>query len=98
MGIAQVHRGDAAISRQIDDNRRPVEFEIMDRLNEIEKAQDALRPFGPIVFVEGSGGYWAECQTTGYGYWYANLRTAVANWRVIIIGYEHGQWRAVPDP
>lgn len=53
-------------------------------LNALPKADGAKAPFSDIHFVQGHGGWWAECPTTGYGYWYATLRKAVSAWRVAI--------------
>ena len=96
MGIAAYNRGTAAIKRQIDSNKRPLEFEIMDILNSLPKYPDAGTPHGPIEFVSGHGGVYAECPVTGFGFWYATLHEAVKRWNVRINGYDMGKWLAVP--
>jgi hypothetical protein len=53
-------------------------------LNALPKDDAAARPFGDIVFVQGHGGWWAECPVTGFGYWYPSLRRAVRAWCVAI--------------
>ena len=98
MGVAAYNRGSAAISRQIADEARPVEFQIMDELNALPKYDDAGTPFGDIRFVPGHGGVWAECPTTGYGFWYRTLREAMRRWRVEIYACDHGIFTARPLP
>lgn len=59
-----------------------------DSLVEVESTQrdrDAVRPFGPIHFVPGHGGWWAECPKTGFGFWYPTLRAAVRRYLVRIV-------------
>lgn len=53
-------------------------------LNAMPKDPGAATPFGDIVFVQGHGGWWAECPVTGFGYWYATLRGAVRAWSVAV--------------
>jgi hypothetical protein len=53
-------------------------------LNAAPKDPRAATPFGDIVFVRSHGGWFAECPITGFGYWYATLRQAVAAWKVAI--------------
>ena len=98
MGVAAYNRGSAALARQLDAEQRPREFRFMDDLNRLPKYEDAGTPFGPIHFVWGNNGWWAQCPTSGYGFWYATLREAVRRWRVCILAYEHGTWKAIPDP
>lgn len=98
MGAAAYNRGSAAISAQIDAEKRPVEFEIMDNLNALAKFKDAGTPFGPVRLVEGNGGFWIECPATGFGWWYTTLREAVRRWRVTIVGFDNGVWIAEPMP
>lgn len=94
MGAAAYNRGTKALVRDIDSNRRAVEFEIMERLNALPKHNDAGTPFGPIQFVAGHNGIWAECPVTGFGFWYKNLPEAVRRWNVQIVSFDHGTWRA----
>lgn len=100
MGAAAYNRGSRAISEQIDAEQRPVEFEIMDRLNALAKYPDAGRPFGPVRFIAGNGGFWiqdARKKDAGFGYWYKTLTEAVRRWRVTITGYNCGAWEAIPS-
>lgn len=53
-------------------------------LNAIPKRDGASTPFDDIHFIQSHGGWFAECPTTGFGYWYRTLREAVASWRVAI--------------
>lgn len=93
MGIAAYHRGSAALSREIDAEARPVEFEILEWLNALPKYGDAGTPFGPIQFVSGNNGVWAVCPRTGFGFWYHTLPEAVKRWRVQIIAFDCGVWK-----
>lgn len=98
MGIAAYNRGSDAIRRHFDAEARPVEFEILERLNSLPKFADAGTPFGPIQFVNGNKGVWAVCPRTGFGFWYRTLPEAVQRWRVTITGFDCGAWDAEPWP
>jgi hypothetical protein len=97
MGAAAYNRGSKVIARQCA-ARRAVEFEIMESLNAMPKNERAPKPFGPVHFVPGHGGIWAECPVTGFGYWYATLREAVRSFQVFVTGYDATTqtWRAEP--
>lgn len=94
MGIAAYNRGSKAISERIASDQRPAEFEVMDVLNALPKYADAGKPFGPIQFAAGNGGFWAQCPVTGYGFWYSTLHEAIKRWRVTIVGFDCGVWLA----
>ena len=96
MGIAAYNRGSQAISARIDAEARPVEFEIMERLNALEKYPDAGKPFGPIQFSfdNNLGVWWAECPVTGFGFMYHDLHEAVKRWRVVIVAFDNNKWLA----
>jgi hypothetical protein len=95
MGIAAYNRGTAAMSAQIDRQRRAVEFEVMETLNALPKYADAGLPFGPIQFIYDTRGFWvAECPITGFGFFYDTLHEAVKRWRVTITWYVAGTWLA----
>lgn len=97
MGAAAYNRGTKAIAAQIDAETRPVEFAIIDRLNALEKYADAGKPFMETQFVFDPRGFWVhECPRTGYGFFYKTLDEAVKRWRVSIIGFDCGVWKAVP--
>lgn len=97
MGAVAYNRGTQSISAQIDAEARPVEFAVMERLNGLEKYTDAGKPFGPIQFVWDYRGFWvAECPKTGFGFFYATLAEAVKRWRVTIVGFDCGIWKAIP--
>ena len=82
-----------AVQAQIDAELRPVEFQIMERLNALPKYPDAGMTFGPIQFVHDWRGFWAaECAVTGSGFWYATLDEAVKRWRVTVVGFDCGKW------
>jgi hypothetical protein len=98
MGVAAYNRSSDVIRRRIEDEARPAEFEVMDRLNALEKYPDAGTPFGPIQFVFSHGGCWAQCPIKGSGFWYKSLYEAVRRWRVDIVGFKDGAWNAVPRP
>lgn len=97
MGIAAYNRGSATITRQIDAEMRPVEFEIIERLNALPKYADAVKPFGPIQFVSGNKGVWAVCPRTGFGFWYRTLPEAIRRWRVQVVAFDCGIWQAGPE-
>lgn len=97
MGAAAYNRGSAALRRQIDAEQRPVEFEIIERLNALPKYEDAGKPFGPIHFESGNKGFWALCPRTGFGFWYRTLPEAIRRWRVLIVAFDCGIWIAQPQ-
>lgn len=85
MGIAAYNRGSACMSRQLDTDPQKLSILAMiDSLNSVGKQASACKPFGPIHFEEGHGGWWAECPVTGAGYWYPTIRSAVSSWLVTI--------------
>jgi hypothetical protein len=95
MGIAAYNRGSRVISQRIDAEMRPVEFEMMERLNALPKYEDAGTPLGPINFIYDPRGFWsAECSVTGFGFWYKTLHEAVRRWNVTITGFDCGIWQA----
>lgn len=96
MGIAAYNRGTSAISAHIDAGKRPVEFDIMDVLNSLEKYPDAGMLLGNIHFPQHQGGFIAECPVTGFGFWYPTLHEAVKRWKVRIVGCNKGVFMGVP--
>lgn len=96
MGAAAYTRGTLSVLARIDAEQRPAEFALMDDLNAEPRNPGAVAPWGPIRFIAGHGGWWAECPVTGHGYWYATLRGAVRAWRVTVTGYDGRGWTAVP--
>lgn len=88
MGVAAYNRGTKAISDGVtaDHPGRRVEFEIMDRLNHLQKSAKAQAPFGPIHFVTDHHGTWAMCPVSGFGYVYTTLEMAIQAWLVDITG------------
>lgn len=98
MGAGAYNRGSKAIREQINNDypMRPVEFEMMDRLNGLPKYEDAGTPFGPVEIVHDNRGlWWVECPKTGFGFWYKTLFEAVKRWNIRIVAY-NGAWLAVP--
>ena len=96
MGAAAYNRGSNAIRIQIDSERRPAEFEIMDRLNSMPRNKDATAPFGEVRIGQGHGGFWIFCPKNGFGYWYPTINEAVRAWAIDVIGYDNGEWIAIP--
>ncbi len=94
MGAAAYNRGTAALSAQIDREARPVEFEIMERLNALPKFADAGKPFGPLHILADTvhGGFVIECPVTGFGFWYRTIAETVQRWKVTIVGFDNGVW------
>lgn len=98
MGIAAYNRGSRAISQHIAAEQRPVEFEIIESLNALEKYPDAGKPFMALRLYYFRGVWNMECPKTGFAFWYSTLHEAVRRWRVTITGYEHGVFIAEPQP
>jgi hypothetical protein len=98
MGVASYNRGTARLIAQIDASARLPEFQMMDDLNAMPKDAGANKPFGPIHFIAGHGGFWAACPVTGFGYWYRTLRQAVRAWRVTIVAYSNNAWIGEVQP
>jgi len=96
MGIAAYNRGSRAITEQANRFRRAAEFIMMDELNSLPKADGAPRPFGPVRLIMGHGGWWAECPTTGFGFWFKTLRCAVRAFRIEVREYHNGAWLVYP--
>lgn len=99
MGAAAYNRGSKVVARQAAESARPVEFEIIERLNALPKFEDAGTPFGPVHFVASHGGVFAECPVTGFGYWYPTLHETTRRWRVVVTGYDAtiGAYIATPQ-
>lgn len=96
MGIASYNRSSSRIRESIDADCRPVEFEIMERLNALPKYADAGKPFGQIQFESANGGFWAVCPKSGFGFFYRTLPEAVKRWAVEITSFDNGKWIAGP--
>lgn len=84
MGAAAEHRYQAFAAREADAVSPDHNAAFIRDLNALPKHNGARPPFGDIVFVQSHGGWFAECPTTGYGYWYRTLREAVCSWRVAV--------------
>jgi hypothetical protein len=74
----------AFAARQAEAATSSSDAQLIRDLNAIPKDPGAETPFGDILFVQGHGGWWAECPVTGFGYWYATLRRAVRAWNVAV--------------
>lgn len=101
MGVAAYNQGTKMVIQQITSGQRPVEFEIIKRLNEIPKDAGAPTPFGPIDFVfhldAAKRSYViATCPVSGYGYWHRDLKEAVSAYNVEIVGITGTTYNAVP--
>lgn len=95
LGVAAYNRGSKLVSRQIESERLSREFEMMDDLNALPKRQGASTPWGPVHFVAGHGGWWAQCPTTGFGYLFDTLRQAVTAYNVTITAIRFEPWGEV---
>ena len=100
MGAAAYNRGSRAISEQIAREGKPDVLVLMHDLDVATKNEGAPTPWGPIHFVAGNGGWWATCPTTGFGYHYPTLRSAIRSWNVRIVrgGVIGGEWIWVGEP
>lgn len=96
MGVAAYNRGSVCIAQQAKIEVRPVEFEMMDRLNSVVKVPGAQTPFGPTRIAQGNGGFWLYCPVKGYGYWYKTLVEIMRSWNISITGFD-GEWIATPN-
>ncbi len=103
MGHAAYLRGSDSIARGIRedyDREHPVEFEVMDRLNSLDKYPDA----GSVTFdvdISMSHGVWwilPAGKHDSYGFWYPSLRELIMRWNITVTGYNDGDWFAVPQP
>ena len=100
MGAAARQRGDKLIRGSLG-NKRPVCFEIMDRLNAIQKNKDAGWPFGPLVIKSHQGFFHlldAKKQWSGFGYWYSTMKELMQRWNIELVGYDQSTdtWQANP--
>lgn len=92
MGVAAYNRGTAAIAHQIDESlaatMRPIEFEVMDNLNELPRGNRKL--FGETVIRTHSGKFFLmNGQEGGYSrfaYEYSSLRVLFSEWNIFISG------------
>lgn len=84
MGVAAEHRYAAFAARQATAHLPSHNQAFVADLNSLPKNADAGTPFGDAVLSSGNGGWWMECPTTGYGYWYRTIRLAVRAWRVSV--------------
>lgn len=102
MGAGAYYRGNRVIRQQLEANMRPVEFEVMDKLNALLKYPDAGTPHARIRFQfdKNSKRWWVLDEKkgfAGFGYSYVNLHEAVKRWNVVITEYHDGAWIADPS-
>ena len=95
MGAAAERRYRVFAARQATEGQKTMDQLFIADLNAIPKLAGAPVPWGEIVFVCSHGGWWAECPTTGYGYWYRTLRVAVSSWAVAIFN-DNGRLIGLP--
>jgi len=98
MGVAAYNRGSACISRQMQAERRPQEFDVMDTLNILEKYEDAGIPSGQVRLEYSHKVWWVFCPKTGFGFHYKSIHEAVRRWHISIIGCDENGWDAIPTP
>lgn len=100
MGVAAYNRGSMSIRKGIAlDYNKPVEFEIMDRLNSLVKYPDCGRINENLIFSHDHRGLcWVNTQSNpdGFGYWYKSLNEAVKRWNVLIVEFDNGNWIGKP--
>lgn len=85
MSAASENRYVAFAARQADAAMPDHNDRFVADLNAMPKYDGASTPFDDIHFVQSHGGWFAECPTTGYGYWFKTLREAVRSWRVVVV-------------
>ena len=88
--------------RDLESQTRPVEFEVMDRLNDMPKHLDAGTYRADMAFKCDGSRWWALDANrlfAGFGYHYPSLQEAVTRWRVVVTGYDatSDTWYATPD-
>lgn len=91
MGAAVRQRGDKLIRQLLQDEARPVEFVLMDRLNSIPKNLDAGTPLSNTkVFLGKVGGrdFWLIEDQKGFGFWYLELSELMKRWHIQLISYD----------
>lgn len=89
MGVAAYNRSSNAIRKIIAEDSRKVEFEIMDRLNAIQKYDDAGTPRSSVQILNSNGRWWITgYEKDSYGYWYRSLDELMRRWNVVITGYD----------
>lgn len=100
MGVAAYRRGSRVVTEQIERDRRPIAFDLMDSLNAVSRHPDTPAPWGAVNIVPGHGGFWVECPITGHGYHYPSLRKAVESWKIIVVSYDETTqtWGCIPAP
>jgi hypothetical protein len=105
MGVAAYNRGSDLIRREIDAEMRPVEYEIMDRLNSIPKiqSQGGGKVSGPLIIKQDPNGnaWWLldpEKKFDGFGYFYKTLKALMERWDIQIVGYDatKDEWSVSP--
>ena len=99
MGVAAYNRSSQVIRKRIADGDRPVEFEIMERLNALDKYPDCGKIDENLIFTFSHNVWWVNVETRpdGFGYWYKSLHEAVKRWNVKIIGFNNGVWIGKPN-
>jgi hypothetical protein len=84
MSAASESRYRAFAARQAQAGAPSLNESFVRALNAIPKEFMAPTPFDDVHFIRGNNGWWAECPTTGFGYWFKTLRKAVAAFNVAI--------------
>ena len=97
MGIAAYNRGSKALSERITMEQRDQMFVFMEDLNAIPKHDDCGRPFKDVEIVQSRGVWWIECSSSGYGFYYKNLRELMRRWDVTIHSFIDGKFLASPN-
>lgn len=84
MGAAAENRYRAFAAREAQAMVPSLNQVLIADLNAMPKDEGAPTPFDDIHFIASHGGWFAECPTTGHGYFYRTLREAVRAWRVAV--------------
>lgn len=95
MGAAAYNRGSKLIAQQCA-AQVDADMVRLEMFNAMPKRSDARRPFGPIEFAPGHGGFWASCPVSGYGFWYRDLRDAIKSFDVDLVSVSGDTFHAVP--
>jgi len=96
MGVAAYYRGNRNIVRQLQEERRPHEFQLMDEINALPKISSdivAHMPFKRGRIHKSHGVWWLEDADKPTGtHWapfYPSLRDLVRSWNISLIGYSY---------
>lgn len=98
MGVAAYNRASKVVSKRIDDAFGVTSSDdlFIRDLNNLPKKACAQRPFSDAIIVQSHGGWFIECPTTGYGFFYKSIRDLVTSW-LVRLAVDNGKLVAFPQ-